>query len=353
MANQSKSRILRSNKNMDTIICDTPGKLRLFQSEAPKLNQEAALLKIHQVGICGTDIHAFEGTQPYFTYPRILGHELAAEILQIPDGSGFAVGDLVTVKPYFHCGTCIACKQGKTNCCTQLQVYGVHIDGGMRSRIALPISSLIAGHGLNIDQLSLVEPLAIGAHGIRRAAIRPGEDVLVVGTGPIGIGTLLLAQAAGARLIAMDINTERLAYCRTLITDLMTVDANGEDPEQRIREYTDGDMPSVVIDCTGSQQAINGAFRYMAHGGRFVLIGLQQQPITFSHPEFHKREATLMSSRNATSEDFNHVIGLLRQGTIRSSAFITHRISHERLPDVFGSLLDPAYQPIKAVVTFS
>lgn len=338
---------------MDTLICDRPGTLRLVQTNEPEVGKEEALLKIRQVGVCGTDIHAYEGTQPYFTYPRILGHELAAEILNIPDGYGFSTGDLVTVKPYFHCGTCIACRQGKTNCCVQMQVYGVHTDGGMRSRVAVPVASLMAGNGLNVDQLSLVEPLAIGAHGIRRAGVQPGEQVLIIGAGPIGIGTLLLAHAAGARTILMDINTERLAYCRTLIADLLTIDARDENAETRVRDYTGGDMPTVVIDCTGSQLAINHAFRYIAHGGRFVLIGLQQQPISFSHPEFHKREATLMSSRNATQEDFDHVIRLLQQNIIRPSAFITRRIPYQQLPDIFGSLVNPANGVIKAVIDFS
>lgn len=340
---------------MDTIICNKPGELKLTQTNRPERRDGEALLKILQVGICGTDLHAFEGTQPYFTYPRILGHELAAEILDIPEGYGFSVGDRVTAIPYFHCGECPTCRQGKTNCCARLQVYGVHVDGGMRSEVALPIRSLIGRNGLTADQLSLVEPLAISAHGIRRAAVRPGEHVLIVGAGPIGIGTLLLTRAAGAHVMMMDVNPARLAYCRTLVDGLITIDAG--DPavkvNEQLSEITGGEMPSVVFDCTGSQQAINQAFSYLAHGGRYILIGLQQQPITFSHPEFHKREATLMSSRNATAEDFDFVIQQLLRGTILPSAFITHRIPHDQLPEVFPMLLDPVNRVIKAVVDFS
>ncbi|HWK98892.1 MAG TPA: alcohol dehydrogenase catalytic domain-containing protein, partial [Parapedobacter sp.] len=197
---------------MDTIICHTPGVLKLIQTDEPRPHPTEALLKIRQVGICGTDLHAFKGVQPYFNYPRILGHELAAEVLAIPPGHDFEVGELVTVKPYFHCGHCIACRQGKTNCCVNMQVYGVHIDGGMRMRVSMPISALVKGNGLGLDQLSIVEPLAIGAHGVRRTDIQPGEHVLIMGAGPIGIGTLLLAQAAGAQVMIMDTDSHRLRH---------------------------------------------------------------------------------------------------------------------------------------------
>ncbi|SEK22083.1 zinc-binding alcohol dehydrogenase family protein [Parapedobacter koreensis] len=338
---------------MDAIVCSRPGELQLIQADVPQPANHQALLKIHQVGICGTDLHAYEGTQPFFSYPRILGHELAAELLQIPTGHGFAVGDLVTVKPYFHCGKCVACRQGKTNCCVHMQVYGVHVDGGMRNQVVLPISSLVAGKGLDLDQLTLVEPLAIGAHGVRRAGIQSGEYVLIVGAGPIGIGATFLAHAAGAHVILMDINSEKLAHCRAMISGLTTIDAKDANVEQLLRDYTQGDMPNVIIDCTGSQKAINQAFHYLAHAGRFVLIGLQQYPVTFGHPEFHKREATLMSSRNATKEDFDYVIRLLQQAIIPPTAFITHRIPHVQLPIVFDSLLNPTSNLIKATVNFT
>ena len=337
---------------MDTIICQTPGVLQLIQTDEPNRRSNEALLKIRQVGICGTDLHAFKGVQPYFNYPRILGHEIAAEIMDIAPGYGFEVGELVTVKPYFHCGTCVACRQGKTNCCVNMQVYGVHIDGGMRMRVALPITALVKGAGLNADQLSLAEPLAIGAHGVRRAGIQPDEHVLIMGAGPIGIGTVLLAQAAGAHVIIMDTNTSRLRHCETLSADLITIDATDADVHDQIRHHTQGDMANVVIDCTGNRLAINNGFSYMAHGSRYVLIGLQQHDIAFSHPEFHKREGTLMSSRNARTEDFEWVIRLLQEGTIQPEMLITHRIIHRELPESFASLFDPSKNVIKAVVNF-
>lgn len=337
---------------MDTIICHTPGVLQLIQTDEPHPRSTEALLKIRQVGICGTDLHAFTGIQPYFNYPRILGHELAAEVLDIPPGHGFEVGELVTVKPYFHCGNCIACRQGKTNCCVNMQVYGVHIDGGMRMRVALPVTALVKGNGLGVDHLSLAEPLAIGAHGVRGAHIRPGEQVLIMGAGPIGIGTMLLAHAAGARVIIMDTNIYRLRHCKTLIDDLITINTTDTDVYDQLLYHTDGDMASVVIDCTGNHLAISNGFGYMAHGGRYVLIGLQQHDVAFSHPEFHKREGTLLSSRNARTEDFDWVIRLLQEGIIQPEMLITHRITHPELPESITTLLDSSSGVIKTVIDF-
>jgi len=337
---------------MDTIICQTPGVLQCIQTDEPCPRSTEALLKIRQVGICGTDLHAFKGVQPYFNYPRVLGHEIAAEVLTIPPGYDFEVGELVTVMPYFHCGQCIACRQGKTNCCVNMQVYGVHIDGGMRMRVSMPVSALVKGNGLGADQLSLVEPLAIGAHGVRSAGIRPDEHVLIVGAGPIGIGTMLLAQAAGARVMIMDTNTSRLRHCKAISADLVTINATDVDMYDQLLYHTNGDMAGVVIDCTGNQLAINNGFNYLAHGGRYVLVGLQQHEVTFSHPEFHKREGTLLSSRNARTEDFDWAIRLLQKGTIQPDMLIKHRIAHRELPEVFNALLNPAWGVVKAVVDF-
>lgn len=338
---------------MNTVICHAPGELRLLETKTHHPTADEALLRVHQVGVCGTDLHAFEGTQPYFDYPRILGHELAAEVLAVPEGSGFSPGELVTIKPYFHCGTCIACRTGKTNCCVHMKVYGVHIDGGMRSQIVVPVSSLVKAEGLVPDQLVLVEPLAIGAHGLRRAAVQPGEWALIIGVGPIGIGTMLLANEMGAKIIVMDVDAGRLKHCLSLVEGLVAIDATDPDVFQQLADCTDGDMPSVVVDCTGNRQAINTAFRYMAHGGRYVLIGLQLHDVSFNHPEFHKREGTLLSSRNATSEDFNHVIDVLQRNVILPTAFITNRLAHIMLPTEFGSLGSMASSVIKAVVTFT
>jgi len=336
---------------MKTLVCTTPESLEYITGERPVLTKGHALIKIKRIGICGTDLHAFEGTQPYFEYPRILGHELAGELVEFDDAPGFEKGEQVTFIPYFNCDTCIACRSGKPNCCVSLKVCGVHIDGGMAEYLSVPSHSLVHGEGLSYDELALVEPLAIGAHGIARAEIKQGEFVLITGAGPIGLGAIEFAKIAGAKVIVLDVNEARLLFCKQHLKIEHTINALEPNVAEQLKEITGGDMPTVVIDATGNQKAINNAFQYMAHGARFVLIGLQRGDITFSHPEFHKREATLMSSRNATRHDFEHVIACMKSGLINPKTYITHRVNFDKVKRDFESWLDPATGVIKAMVT--
>lgn len=335
---------------MNTLVCTAPGHFAYETRPAPTPAAGQALLRIRRIGICGTDLHAFEGTQPYFSYPRVLGHELAGELVDTGGAEGFAVGEAVTFIPYFHCGHCVACRAGKPNCCVHMQVCGVHVDGGMAALLAVPATALVHGAGLSYDELALVEPLAIGAHGVRRAGVQPGEWVLVVGAGPIGLGVMEFARIAGGRVIALDVNEQRLAFCRQHLGVAHTINGRNTDVAEALRELTGGDMPTVVIDATGSLGAINQGFAYLAHGGRYVLVGLQKGDISFSHPEFHKREATLLSSRNATRPDFEHVIGALKQGLVQPTTYITHRVAFNEVRDEFAQWLNPATGVIKAMI---
>lgn len=338
---------------MKTLVCITPGKFEFINGEKPKVQQGHAIIKIKRIGICGTDLHAFEGTQPYFNYPRVLGHELAGELVEFDEAPGFQVGETVSFIPYFNCGLCVACRAGKTNCCVHMKVCGVHIDGGMTEYLSVPSASLLHGEGLSVDELALMEPLAIGAHGVRREQVSTGEYVLVIGAGPIGLGTMEFARIAGGEVIALDINEQRLQFCRNNLKVKHTINASAPDVTEQLKEITNGDMPTVVIDATGNLKAINNAFQYLAHGGRYVLIGLQKETISFSHPEFHKREATLMSSRNATREDFEHVRQALKNKQVSPTTYITHRVAFDNVIENFGSWLNPASGVIKAMVEVS
>lgn len=335
---------------MRALICTEPGIFEYKEIAAPTLQPGNAIIQIKRLGICGTDLHAYKGTQPYFSYPRILGHELAADLIEADGADEFVPGEAVTVIPYFNCGKCIACRKGKPNCCASINVCGVHIDGGMVDYLSVPSYALVKSNGLSYDELALVEPLAIGAHGIRRANVQQNEFVLVIGAGPIGLGTMEFARLAGARVIALDINDSRLQFCKEKLKVPYTINGSTENVLDRLKEITNNDMPVVVIDATGSQQAINNALQYLAHGGRFVLIGLQKEAISFSHPEFHKRESTLMSSRNATREDFEQVIDSIKKGLVDPSSYITHRVEFNGVKDVFESWLDPKEGVIKAMV---
>lgn len=334
---------------MKALVCTAPGLFDYVEKEEPVSIPGNVILKIKRVGICGTDLHAYQGTQPYFNYPRILGHELAADIAEANNAAGLTEGMPVSVIPYFNCGHCIACRNNKPNCCASIKVCGVHIDGGMVDYLSVPSYSIIHTEGLGYDALSLLEPLSIAAHGVRRAGVQPGEFVLVVGAGPIGLATMQMAAVAGARVIAMDVNENRLQFTEKLNIPYK-VNATSPNLTEQLLDITHGDMPTVIIDATGNLKAINNSLMYLAHGGRYVLIGLQKEAISFSHPEFHKRETTLMSSRNATRADFNHVIDSIKKGLIDPNVYITHRAKADEVKANFESWLDPANGVIKAMV---
>ncbi|MGF7031627.1 2-desacetyl-2-hydroxyethyl bacteriochlorophyllide A dehydrogenase [Paenibacillus mucilaginosus] len=336
---------------MKCIVCEEPKRLVMKDAGMPPAPAPGeALIHILRIGICGTDLHAYQGNQPFFTYPRVLGHELAAEIVELGEAQdGLAPGDLVSVIPYVHCGSCIACRRGKTNCCTGMSVLGVHQDGGMREFMTVPVRQLVRADGLTPDQAAVVECFSIGAHAVRVGEIRPGDTVLVIGAGPIGLGTMKFAKQAGARVIAMDLNEERLAFCRRWAPADETVHA-GRDPLQEVERLTGGDFPVVVLDATGNARSMEGALNFVAHGGRLVYVGLVKADITFHDPDFHKREMAIMGSRNALREDFEEVIRGLRSGAIDTDAFITHRTDFQGMIDQYDSWLRPENGVIKAMV---
>ncbi|MBG6234098.1 2-desacetyl-2-hydroxyethyl bacteriochlorophyllide A dehydrogenase [Pedobacter sp. CAN_A7] len=337
---------------MKSLICVKPGEFAMVETKEPLENAGHSILRLERLGICGTDYHAFGGNQPFFNYPRILGHEIAGRIEQT--GSElFKVGDRVTVSPYIYCGKCIACRNSKTNCCVSMNVIGVHSDGGMQEYISVPNHLLIHGNGLEPDQLALVEPLAIGAHGVAKANVLPGENVLIIGAGPIGLATADFVRIAGGRVIIMDVAIEKLEFCRKIMGFIDTVHAVSEDTYLQLSVLTNGEMPTAIFDCTGNLQAIECGFTYLAHSARYVMIGLQKQEISFNHPEFHKREATLMSSRNALPKDFEHVINSIKNGDIQTENYITHRIDFEDVKEQFSSLRQPGETVVKALIHFS
>ncbi len=336
---------------MQSLICRQPGSLIFDQRPDPVPGPGEALLRIARIGICGTDLHAYAGNQPFFTYPRILGHELSAKVLEVDaNEQGLQPGDRVVVMPYLSCGTCIACRRGRTNCCERLQVLGVHVDGGMQEYLALPTSILLPANDLPAAHAALVEPLSIGAHAVRRAAVEAGEWVLVIGAGPIGAGILRFAQLRGARVIALDTNPQRLAFCR----EHLGVDhaiAAGDEAEAHIRELTGGDGATAVFDATGNRQALEAGVAFMAHGGRYVLVGLYKGYLSFHHPTLHARETSLLCSRNATLDDFHTVMQALRDKQFPIDNYITHTIPFGELPARFEALTRPETGVMKAVVT--
>ena len=309
-----------------------------------------AIVRVHRVGICGTDFSGYLGKMPFFSYPRIPGHELGVEVLEVGEGvTNVVPGDRCSVEPYINCQVCYACRRGHTNCCEKHQTLGVHCDGGLRPRFLVPARKLHISRKLAYEQLALVETLAIGCHAVERAAICPEESCLIIGAGPIGLATLEFAKLTGAKVIMLDVNEQRLAFCRQVMGVEHTVQLSDK-TEAELRELTDGHLPDVVIDATGSSASMSAAFGLITHAGRLVFVGITTDEVTFRHPVFHRPEGTLLCSRNALSADFARIIGLIEDGAIDTTPWITHRTAFEELIDVFPSYTRPETGVIKAVV---
>jgi|HigsolmetaAR202D_1030399.scaffolds.fasta_scaffold20727_2 2-desacetyl-2-hydroxyethyl bacteriochlorophyllide A dehydrogenase len=338
---------------MQTLILAEPGRFMLTTTEPPADPAPGfAVVRVRRIGVCGTDLHAFRGRQPFFEYPRILGHELGVEVVKIGPGSDTDLqpGDRCAVEPYMNCGTCIACRQGNTNACATLNVIGVHSDGGMREYITVPVHKLHRSMGMSFEQLALVETLGIGAHAVRRSQLRPDEWALVIGAGPIGLTVMQFALLAGAKVIVLDLEAKRLEFCQAQLGVQHIVQA-GDDALEQVRQLTGGDMPTVVFDATGSEQSMNNAFNYVAQCGKLVFVGLFKGHVTFNDPEFHRRELTLFASRNATSGDLRNVIAQIEAGKIDTTSWITHRAPLAEAGDHFDSWTRRDTGVIKAVIS--
>ena len=335
---------------MRRIVLLEPAQLQLQSAEAPVPGPGEALVRVRRIGICGTDLHAYRGRQPFFSYPRVLGHEIAAEVLAVGDNpDGLKPGEACVVSPYLYCGHCAACRQGKTNCCVQLKVLGVHVDGGLQDLLTVPAQALVRADGLSVEQMAMVENQSIGAHAVRRAQIQPGETALVIGAGPIGFGVTQFARLAGAEVLLADLSAARLELARRWLAPRQTL-AAGPDLEQQLAALTNGDLPSLVFDCTGSPASMMSAFRYVGSGGRLVFVGLAQADLTFHDPEFHRRELTLLSSRNATRADLQHVIAGIAAGKVVTEPLTSARVALDDLIAAFPNWLKPEAGVLKALV---
>jgi 2-desacetyl-2-hydroxyethyl bacteriochlorophyllide A dehydrogenase len=334
---------------MLTVICDTPGNLRAVEREVPVRGEGEVLLRVRRVGVCGTDLHIFTGNQPYLEYPRVMGHEFSGTVAEAPPGSALAAGDPVFVMPYLSCGHCIACRHGKTNCCVAIQVLGVHRDGAFTEYISVPQAFVHKADGITLDQAAMLEFLAIGAHAVRRGDVQAAQRVLVVGTGPIGMAALIFSVLRGATVTALDARGDRVGFCCQHLGAHAGVTI-GTGDEAELSRLTDGEFFDVVFDATGNARAMERGFRFIAHGGKYVLVSVVRDNIGFSDPEFHKREATLLGSRNATMEDFGTVLAAMRAGRIPHEALNTHRLALASLPADFAQLLDPSRGVVKAIV---
>jgi 2-desacetyl-2-hydroxyethyl bacteriochlorophyllide A dehydrogenase len=337
---------------MTVLICPEPKALRYSQRDIPRPAPGEALLRVLAVGICGTDIHAWAGNQPFFSYPRVLGHEVCGEIVALGDNvTHFSPGQRVALIPYLACGTCPACLSGKPNCCEQISVIGVHQDGAFCEFLSVPVSNLLPVGDLDPEAAALLEPFAISAHAVRRAGLRPGQAVLVSGAGPIGLGVAAIADADGAQVVVSDTSAERRAHV-TQVLGLPALNPLDAAFPAQLRAAFGGLPPETVIDATGSPQAMNGAVELIRHGGSVVFVGLHKGMLEIADPAFHKREATLMGSRNATRQDFAKVSELMAAGTLHPGIMLTHHFQFSALAEEFDTRVIGNRALIKGVVRF-
>ena len=338
---------------MKAIQLEQPQHFRQIEIPAPQPpGTGEALVAVHRVGICGTDFSGYLGKMPFFSYPRIPGHELGVEVLAVGAGvTNVKPGDRCSVEPYMNCQTCFACRRGSGNCCESLKVLGVMMDGGLCDQMVIPARKLHPSSKLNLEQLALVETLAIGCHAVNRGNPQPGENVLVIGAGPIGLSVIEFVKLSGAKTIVLDLNAQRLDFCRRTMGVDHTILSQGDGAElEQLKKLTDGALASVVIDATGSNKSMSHALNFVGHTGRLVFVGITTQEISFVHPLMHRREMTLLASRNALPPDFARIIKLIEDGRIDTRPWITHHTTLDGLIDVFPSYTKLETGVIKAIV---
>tara|TARA_B100000963_G_C22609689_1_gene664283 strand:+ start:724 stop:1752 length:1029 start_codon:yes stop_codon:yes gene_type:complete len=338
---------------MKAIRLTAPKTFEMCQvEEPPSPGPGEALIRTLRMGICGTDVSCYLGKFPFFDYPRIPGHELGVEILEVGEGvKNIKPGDRCSVEPYLNCGQCHPCRKGKGNCCENLKVFGVMMNGGLCERSIIRADKLHPSTQLSFEQLALVETLAIGCHASNRGNAGSEDHALIIGAGPIGLSTLEFNRLTGATVTVMDMSEDRLKFCRENygIQNLVTFKGDGSEIEH-MRQITNGSLYDVVTDATGNNHSMSNALEYVAFSGTLVYVGITTEQIYFPHPALHRREIDLLASRNALPQDFPAIIRLIEDGTINTDPWITHRIKMDQVIERFESLIHPDSGVLKAII---
>ncbi|MEB2843917.1 alcohol dehydrogenase catalytic domain-containing protein [Rhizobiales bacterium RZME27] len=334
---------------MKALVCDEPGRLSIVSRPEPVRGEKEVKVRIRHIGICGTDFHIFAGKHPFLEYPRVMGHELSGTVEEAPADSRLKAGDPVYIVPYLSCDTCKACRKGLSNACCNIQVLGVHKDGGMAEYLCVPEQNVVPTGKIPLADAAMIEFLAIGAHGVKRGMITSEDRVLVTGSGPIGMSAIIFAKARGAHVTVMDTREDRLKFAVDQLGADATIFAD-ENAESEAERQTSGEWYDVVIDATGNAVPMQRGFGFLAHGARYVFLSVVRQDITFSDPEFHKREATLIASRNAQPDDFAEVVRQIEAGKVPTRALNTHRGRLEDGVSLFAEWSKPEAGVIKAIL---
>ncbi|MCM3093919.1 MULTISPECIES: zinc-binding alcohol dehydrogenase family protein [unclassified Cytobacillus] len=328
-------------------------KMEVMDIKAPVIsNPDEVLVKVKRVGICGSDMHIYHGTNPLATYPRIVGHEVAGEVVEVGSNvSGIKPGDHVVVEPIRYCGECYACRKGRPNVCESLSVFGVHEDGGLRELFVLPEKQLhVVGSSLEWDEIVLAEPYTIGAQAVWRGDVGEGDTVFIQGSGPIGICILKMAKLQGARVIISDLKQERLAFAKENGADEI-INASEMSVEERVLELTDGEGPNVVIDAVCLPSTFELSVNLVSPAGTVVVLGFDERPSSISQLPITKKEVTIAGSRLQTHQ-FEKVVSLLNEGKLQSNGFISHQFSISEVQEAFQYVEGHPDHVRKAVIVF-
>ena len=328
---------------MYAIKYDGPRKVQCVEIDKPQAGENEALIKVRSAGICGSDIGAFRGTNGLVTYPRIIGHEVAGEILSIPEHNkkGLKAGYHVIVDPYLYCGSCYPCSIGRTNCCTDLKVLGVHAEGGMSEYFVHPADMLWKlPKDMPWELAPIAEPLTIALHGIHRGGLKAGEHVAIIGAGPIGILAAMAAIAYGAHPIMIDLVDERLEAARKLGVRY-TVNSGREDTAAKVSEYTGGRMAELVMECSGANPAVRSALDLVSNAGRITLTGWPKKETPLPTDVITKKEVDIRGARTSANE-FEEAIDLIHTGKVDARKILTKVVTIKEAP---GTIIDIEKNP--------
>ena len=328
--------------------------LIIQEVEKPRIsNSTDVLVKVKRVGICGSDMHIYHGTNPLATLPRVVGHEVAGEVVEIGQGvTGIKVGDHVVVEPISYCGECYACRKGRQNVCEKLSVFGVHEDGGMREWFVLPEKQLhVVDSALAWEEIVLAEPYTIGTQAVWRGEVEEGETVLIQGAGPIGICILKMAKLQGASVMITDLSDERLEFAKESGADII-VHAGKEDVQKRVEEWTNGEGANVVIDAVCLPMTFELSFDVVSTAGRIVVLGFDERPSSVSQLPITKKEISVKGSRLQTDQ-FPKVVKLLNEGKLRHEGLVTHIFSLDDIQEAFNFVENHPEQVRKAIIVFN
>jgi len=332
---------------MKTATLERPGQFTFSDTAQPgDPGPGQVLARVLIIGICGTDLHAFEGTQPFFSYPRVLGHELAVEVIATGEGvTSFVPGDQCAVNPYVTCGVCAACVRGRSNCCAKMCVIGVHADGGMCDRILLPAKQIYKCAKLTPVQIPLVETLGVGIHAVGRAGVQAGDRAIVCGAGPIGLSVIEFLRMAGADIGVVEKMPERLEFASRHHGLTRAYPSHDEARQEE---------PSMLVfDCTGDKGSMEKAIHLLQQGGKLVFVGIVNDSISLFDPDLHRREATILASRNSTPAEHHRVLEYMESGAIDIAAWPTECASPADMGARFPLWLRREAGIVKAVVEWA